>query len=78
MIGTGIGGFVFVQIMNPIINPDDYGFLTICYPGANYGCFPDSVNESFKKMFYVLIGCWAGLSLLGIALIWQGPVPTQT
>ena len=48
MIGTGIGGFVFVQIMNPIINPDDYGFVTVCYSGAKYGCFPDSVNESFK------------------------------
>jgi hypothetical protein len=70
MIGTGIGGFVFVQIMNPVINPDDFSFSTVCFAGASYGCFPESVNNNFEKMFYILIACWTGLTLIGIIFVW--------
>jgi hypothetical protein len=35
------------------------------------------VNDNFKKMFYVLIGIFAGLALIGILTIWQGPLPGE-
>jgi len=28
-------------------------------------------------MFYVLIGIFAGLALIGILTIWQGPLPSE-
>lgn len=45
--GTGVGGFIFVKIMNPVINPDEASFKNVCFEGADYGCFPTSVNDNF-------------------------------
>ena len=77
MGGYGLGAFVFDNIMTPVINPYNLPFSNPCYPGANYGCFPQAVNDNFKKMFYVLIGIFAGLALIGILTIWQGPLPSE-
>lgn len=77
MGGYGLGAFVFDNIMTPVINPDNLPFTNPCFPEANYGCFPQSVNDNFKKMFYVLIGIFAGLALIGILTIWQGPLPVE-
>jgi MFS transporter, OFA family, oxalate/formate antiporter len=74
MGGYGLGAFVFDNIMTPVINPNNLAFTNPCYQGANYGCFPEAVNANFKKMFYTLIGVFAGLAIVGVLTIWQGPL----
>ncbi len=76
MAGYGLGAFVFDNVMTPIINPENLKFTNPCIEGANYGCFPQSVNDNFKKMFYVLIAIFASLAVVGIVTIWQGPLPS--
>lgn len=77
MAGYGLGAFVFDNIMTPVINPDNLAFTNPCFVGANYGCFPQSVNDNFKKMFYVLIGIFAALAIIGVLTVWQGPLSSE-
>lgn len=76
--GYGLAALVFDNIMTPIINPYNIGFISPCEAGANYGCYPPtlygqtfiSVNDNFKKMMYVLIAIFAALDLVGILTVW--------
>ena len=77
LAGFGFGGMIFNSIMTPLINPGDLTFQDECYPGADYGCYPQSVNDSFKKMFYSLIGMFFGFALIGISSVWQGPLAAE-
>lgn len=74
MGGYGIGALFFDNIMTAVMNPDNLKFNPECFAGASYGCYPPSVDENFKKMMYVLIGVFAGLVIIGIITIWQGPI----
>ena len=78
MAGYGVGALVFNEILTPVINPDQLNFQNPCFEGASYGCYPLSVDENFRKMFLVLIGCYAGFAVIGIVFIWQGPIVTSS
>lgn len=76
--GYGLAALVFDNIMTPIINPYNIGFISPCEEGANYGCYPPtlygqtfiSVNDNFKKMMYILIAIFAALDLVGFVTVW--------
>lgn len=74
MGGYGIGALIFDNIMTPIINPDNLLFTNPCFPDANYGCYPESVDSNFKKMMYTLITLFSVLVLIGIGFVYQGPL----
>lgn len=74
--GCGVGALVFNAIINAVMNPDNLDYTNPC-PGvvdANYGCYPPSVDDNFRKMILVLIGCYSGFALIGIVFIWKGPI----
>ena len=77
MGGYGIGALFFTEIMTPIINPNNDSFINPCFAGANYGCYPQSVNENFQKTLYILIATFFGIVMIGILTIWQGPLPQR-
>lgn len=42
--GYGLAALVFDNIMTPIINPYNIGFISPCEAGANYGCYPPTLD----------------------------------
>ena len=64
--GYGLGAFLFDNVATKVINPDNL-------PLQDNGWYPESVNERFRKMLYVLIASWAVISVIGFAGIFQGP-----
>lgn len=77
LAGYGFGGMIFNSMTTPLINPDNLSFDDECYPGANYGCYPQSVNDNFKKMWYTLISIFIVFIIIGVAFIWQGPIAAE-
>ena len=65
--GYGAGAFLFDNVATKVINPDNLPL------DDETGWYPDSVNDRFREMLYVLLASWAVISLIGIAGIYPGP-----
>ena len=62
LCGFGFGSFVFNFISTAIANPDGLD-------SDSQGYFPLSVANNVPKMLRILAGCWLGLSIIGIIMV---------
>ena len=63
LAGFGFGAFVFNFVSTAIVNPRHEE------ADPNTGMFPRDVAENVPKMIRILSMCWAGLSVIGIIMI---------
>ena len=68
--GFGFGGLIFDNLCTRLINPEEE-------PVQDNGYYPEDVNNRFISMFRIFIACIACLALIGILMIFPGPVPTS-
>jgi hypothetical protein len=62
LAGFGFGAFVFNFVATAVCNPDNL-------EPDDSGYLPISVGNNVPKMIKVLCACWAGLTIIGIAMI---------
>ena len=61
LCGFGFGSFVFNFISTAIVNPN--------HEEQHGGIFPPDVANNVPGMIRILTYCWAGLAVIGIALM---------
>ena len=65
--GYGFGSLIFDNLSTALINPYDD-------PVDEHDWYPSRVNENFKKMMYMLILSWAICIVIGLIMIFEGPI----
>jgi len=69
LAGYGFGAFIFDNVSTHVINPNGESIVD--------GRYPADVNERFAKMMRVLVVCWMLCVIVGITMVWAGPVPRK-
>ena len=67
LAGYGFGALIFDNVSTALINPNDDSV-------DENDWYPSEVNENFEKMMYVLIVSWAICILIGIIMVFEGPI----
>ncbi len=63
--GFGFGALIFDNVATVLVNPDNLP--------AQDGKFPASVDEEVMYMMRVLVGCFGGLVIIAMILMFPGP-----
>ena len=64
--GFGSGALIFDNVIVALINPDNVE------QGAD-GQYDDAVNERFVKSWRIMLACWVGIAITGVACVFRGP-----
>ena len=65
--GFGAGALIFDNVLTHVVNPDNVSI-------DKDGYYPKEVNDRFRKMWLLLIGCWFVITIIGILMTFSGPV----
>ena len=69
LAGYGFGALIFDNVSTAIVNPGGK------YKKDEHGWYPKEVNHEFEYMLRVLIISWSVCVLIGLCLIFRGPLP---
>ena len=69
--GFGVGSLIFDNVLTHVVNPENLP------AHKSDGWYDDSVNDRFMFMWRVLVTSWLGITLVGIAMLFPGPVPKK-
>ena len=67
LAGYGFGALIFDNVSTALINPNDDSV-------DENDWYPPEVNNNFEKMMYVLIVSWAVCIIIGIIMVFEGPI----
>ena len=68
--GFGVGSLIFDNVLTHVVNPDNL-------PAHEDGFYEQSVNVRFMLMWRVLVVSWLVITIIGVIMIFPGPVPKK-